>query len=470
MTKTLLAVQIALTVTLVGSAGLFLQTLTNFHRIDIGFEPRQLLTATMDPGLGTLERPRAVEYVRAAADALAAVPGVHAVTYATRSMGSGVPINLAVDVPGFAPPDANAGSSGVISAGPAFVRTLGLTLLAGRDFASADREGSAAVAIVNESFATHFFGRDNALGEVFAFRGPGNLPIAIVGIVKDVRDGGLKRPTQRVVYVPFGQREVNTATFTVRASTGVAGLAESIRRTLERIDPAVGIARLRAAHAQLEDGLRRERLLAGLGAAFGGLALLLMAVGLYGMLNAMVVRRTTEIGVRMALGAKRNDIVRMIARETAAAARGRSCRRPRRIPCGGPFDSKRAVRRRGPRRHRRGRCGRGARRHRPGRGVAAGAAGDADRPDRSAAPRPRVALPRPDRAAAAVQPLPAGARRGSGAGRGRLGHAAGMGTPAWPHHGQGLAALIPNVAAACEICLPSAGRPVDSAGACSTSS
>jgi predicted permease len=322
LTKALLTVQIALTVTLVGSAGLLLQTLTNFRRIDVGFEPKQLLTVTMDAGLGTFEPPRAAEYVRRAAVALAAVPGVHAVTYANRAIGTGVPINLTLDVPGFVGAPANSGSSGIISAGPAFIKTLGLTLLAGRDFEQTDREGSAPVAIVNESFATHFFGTGTALGQTCSFSGPGNRTIRIVGVVKDVRDGGVKRPTQQVMYIPFGQREVNTVTFTVRVDTALSRLSETIRRTLEPIDPAVGISKMWAADAQLDDVLRRERLLAVLGVAFGGLALLLLAVGLYGMLNAMVVRRTTEIGVRMALGATRIDIARMMARESVLILAG----------------------------------------------------------------------------------------------------------------------------------------------------
>jgi predicted permease len=316
LTKALLTAQIALTVTLVGSAALLLQTLTNFRRIDVGFEPRQLLAVTMDAGLGTFERSRAAEYVRQAASALAAVPGVQAVTYSNRAFGTGVPINLAVNAPSVARSSAEHTSTGVISAGPGFVRTLGLTLLAGRDFEPTDREDSAPVAIVNESFAMNFFGHVNVVGQTFAFRGPGNQPILITGVVKDARDSGLKRETQPVIYQPFGQRELNTVTFTMRAATAVSSLSDTVRRTLEQLNPAVGIARMRTVEAQFDDVLRRERLLAALGAVFGSLALVLLAIGLYGMLNAMVVRRTPEIGLRMALGAGRHRIVSMLAFET----------------------------------------------------------------------------------------------------------------------------------------------------------
>jgi predicted permease len=315
LTKAALTAQIAFTITLVGSAALLLQTLTNLRRIDVGFQPKQLMTITMDAGLGSLEPSRAAEYIKQASEAIAAVPGVRSVTYSNVAMGTGVPMNLRLDVPGFIG-SADTASSGLIYAGPGFVRTLGLGLLAGRDFEATDRAGPAPAAIVNESFVAQFFGSVDVVGRGFSFRGPGNHPILITGVVKDARDGGVKRPAQPVVYLPFGQREVRTVTFTVRAETAVSSLWETVRRTVERLDPAVGVARMRTVDAQFDDVLRRERLLAALGAIFGGLALLLLGIGLYGMLNTMVVRRTTEIGIRMALGAARKRIVWMIARET----------------------------------------------------------------------------------------------------------------------------------------------------------
>jgi ABC-type antimicrobial peptide transport system permease subunit len=171
------------------------------------------------------------------------------------------------------------------------------------------------VALVNESFATRFFGTINVAGRPFALGGPHNPPMGITGVVKDARDAGVKRPTQPVMYLPLRDQALRAVTFTLRVDTASAS-ADAIRQTLQRIDPGIGVAGIRMAEAQFDDALRRERLLAVLGGTFGGLALLLLGIGLYGMLNAMVVRRTPEIGIRMALGADRRQLVWMVSRET----------------------------------------------------------------------------------------------------------------------------------------------------------
>jgi ABC-type antimicrobial peptide transport system permease subunit len=172
------------------------------------------------------------------------------------------------------------------------------------------------VALVNESFAKRFFGTINVVGRTFALRGPRNPPIAITGVVKDARDSGVKKPSQPVMYLPLRDQVLRAVTFTVRVDPTSAFTADAVRRTLHRVDPGIGVATIKTVEAQFDDALRRERLLAALGGAFGGLALLLLGIGMYGMLNAMVVRRTTEIGIRMALGADRRQLVWMVSRET----------------------------------------------------------------------------------------------------------------------------------------------------------
>ena len=320
LTQSLLAAQVALTVTIVGAAALFLQTLTNFRRIDVGFEPFHLLTITMDVGARDLDEVRFQAFLKQGRDALAAMPGVRAVTDSYGSLGVGVGTYFNIDPPGSdRSPDPRQDSAGVAYGGPGFVRTVGMTLLSGRDFAEADTPDSERAAIVNQSFARHFFGTDDVVGQAFSFApAQMNRPFHIIGVVRDSRDGGLKRRTDYMIYAPRAQSDIRGTTFVVRTAGDPEALADTARRTIEQLHPNVGVLRMRTVQAQLQNALRRERLFAALGALFAGLALLLVAVGLYSMLNGMVVRRTSEIGVRLALGASRAHILWMLARETFA--------------------------------------------------------------------------------------------------------------------------------------------------------
>jgi putative ABC transport system permease protein len=320
LTKGLLTAQIALTIALVGAAALFLQTLTNFRRIDVGFQPDHLLHVTMDVGTQGLGEAQFGAYMARAQEALAAIPGVQAVTSSNMPIGAGVSQFLMLAVPGYEPsnePMRNA--AGIAFVGPGFARTLGLTLLTGRDILESDRSGSPRVAIVNESFATHFFGRAEVNGRTFSYA-PADLnpPFTIVGVVRDARDAGLHRRPGPMMYVAQAQSDARAVSFAVRTVLEPSALAPVVRQALATLDPNVGILRMATAEAQLDDMLRRERLLAALGTAFAGLALLLVAIGLYGMLNGIVLRRTSEIGVRMALGADRGRIGWMLAREAGA--------------------------------------------------------------------------------------------------------------------------------------------------------
>jgi predicted permease len=322
LTTGLLTAQIALTIALVGAAALFLQTLMNFRRVDLGFQPDRLLHVTLDVGTQSLGEAQFVSYMSRARDAVAAVPGVQEVTSANRPIGTGVGqfFDLAVPGDGYersSSPKRN--SAGIAFVGPGFVRTLGLILLTGRDILDSDRPGSQRVAVVNESFAATLFGTSDVVGRTFAYA-PADLnpPFTIVGVVRDARDAGLHRRPESMMYVAQAQSDGRAVSFAVRTAVDPVALAPVVRQTLAALDPNVGILRMATAEAQIDDMLRRERLLAALGTAFAGLSLLLVAIGLYGMLNGVVVRRTSEIGVRMALGADRGRIGWMLARETMA--------------------------------------------------------------------------------------------------------------------------------------------------------
>ena len=320
LTKGLLTAQIALTIALVGAAALLLETLTNFRRIDVGFQPDHLLQVTLDVGTQSLGEAQFASYMMRARDAVAAVPGVEAVSSAERRIGTGVGQFLMLAVPGYQPSnDPMRNAAGIAFVGPGFIRVLGMALLRGRDFLDSDRQASQRVAVVNESFAVHFFGTSEVVGRTFSY-GPAHLnaPFTIVGVVRDARYAGLHRPPGSMMYVPQAQSDSRAVSFAVRTALDPLVVAPQVRQALGALDSNVGVLHIATAEALIDDTLRRERLLAALGAAFAALALLLVAIGLYGMLNGVVVRRTSEIGVRMALGADRARIGWMLAKEAGA--------------------------------------------------------------------------------------------------------------------------------------------------------
>jgi predicted permease len=209
---------------------------------------------------------------------------------------------------------------------PDYFRTMRLPLVAGREFTERDVAGAPLVAIVNEAFARQFFGTENPVGRRFGWSALDNpAAVEIVGVVKDafyssVRQGSRgPEETPIFAYAPFAQGErLSEMTFYVRVTPeAMAGLPDQVRRTVRAADPALPIYRLQPVDTTVEQSLFSERMLALLSAAFGLVATLLAALGLYGVMAYTVSRRTREIGIRIALGAERGTVLWLILREVA---------------------------------------------------------------------------------------------------------------------------------------------------------
>jgi predicted permease len=310
--RVLLAGQFALSVMLLVGAALFLQTLANYRGLDPGFAVDGRIVASVAPRLAGYDEDKLLPYLNGIVERLEAVPGVQSATFSGAVLGS-LDSTTLVELAGFESSPAEVRETGRNAVGPRFVETTGLGLLHGRDIRASDTSTSERVALVNETFARHFFGTSNAVGRQFRLIGQGTA-YTIVGVVRNARDRGVTEPSQRMVYEAFSQSPDMAPTITVRSTPGLANLLPGVERAIRESDPAVPIRGLRPLAADMSERLRRERVLSLLTTSFAALALLLVAIGLYGTLSGIVTRRTPEIGIRMALGSTGNRVIWLVTR------------------------------------------------------------------------------------------------------------------------------------------------------------
>jgi predicted permease len=268
----------------------------------------------VSPGLVGYNREQRRSYMNELTELLETLPGIRSVTLSTFRPGSSY-AQMFVDAPGFESATTMERVTRYNLVGPRFVETVGLHLRRGRDFQISDKESWPRIAIVNESFARYFFGTEDAIGRQFGLSFQRDRPYEVIGIVADARDAGPKSPFERVAYCLDAHENSSSAEITVRHEGPETAVIPSILAVSKNLDATVPVRDIRTIESQVSEALGREQLLATLGAAFGGFALLLVTIGLYGLLAGVVVRRTNEIGIRMALGARRGSILRLILRD-----------------------------------------------------------------------------------------------------------------------------------------------------------
>lgn len=318
--RALVACQVALSLVLLVAAGLFLRTLGNLWAQDTGYDRRDILMFSVDAHLAGKRGIDVPVIYQRLLDQLAQIPAARSVTVSSvRPVSDGYYfVDGVLAIGDRRLPEGQAVRVAYNNVGPQYFATLGVPLVAGRDFDARDSLDAPAAAIISQRMARHFSG--NPVGQDIALSG--GKPLEVVGVAADVRYASVKDAPREVVYLPFLQQDPKgmwySPTFEIRYSGSLAAVLQAARTVVARVDPGLVMFRVRTLEAQTRDSLARERLLAVFTSYFGGFAVLLACVGLYGLMSYGVTRRTAEIGLRLALGSPLSGVRRLVIGEAAA--------------------------------------------------------------------------------------------------------------------------------------------------------
>jgi len=321
--KALVAAQVGLSLLLLIGAGLFVRSLANLQDLNPGFEVSNLLSFSVDPTLNGYQADRAKLFYQRLTRELAALPGVRSAAVSVVPLLAYNRWDDDFTVEGHTAQPGEDANSHVNHVSPGFFATLGIPLHAGREFTERDSTGAAKVVIVNEKFARYYFGDRGAVGRHIGMgTDPGTkTDLEIVGVVGDTRYETMRQPIPRQVYFPYLQTKwVNGMTAFVRTAAAPAQMFPLFRATVRRLDANLPVYLLKTEERQRDDSLSVDKLAAVLSTAFGALATVLAAVGLYGVMAFLVTRRTREIGIRIALGAVTGNVIWLVMREVLLLA------------------------------------------------------------------------------------------------------------------------------------------------------
>ncbi len=321
LSQTLMAVQIALSLVLLLSAGLFVRTLRNLDRVNAGFNRHHLVLFTVDAAAAGYSRDQFTALHARLQERLERLPGVRRATFSRIAVLSRVRQNNTIAVTGMAPP-ADAASVNMNGLAPNFFAAMELPIVLGRGFTDHDDNAAPKVAVINQTLARKYFGDTNPIGRevVYVVSSVDRTAVEVVGVAGDAKYTDLRTPVPPTLYLPALQQLGGEANFALRVDGNETAVFNPVRAAVREIDPALPVQNLRTQDQQLDQLHGQELLFARLSGFFGVLALGLACVGLYGLMSYAVLRRTPEIGLRMALGAAPGRVLRMMLRESLAVA------------------------------------------------------------------------------------------------------------------------------------------------------